>query len=88
MGQLFDFTNETGKKRIMSRNFREKIIVAFLPDGALETERIVLPTDFLVEICLLADLPPCYFLTDNNMEINPDLIHNEDVTDIVIREAV
>ena len=74
-----------GYKRKSSRAFRNSLIDIFIQQEINDSELIVIPTDLLKELCVVADMPPCYLLFENNVEADSSLIHNDDVTDIRIR---
>lgn len=74
-----------GYKRRFSKAFRISLIDLFIQQEINDSELIVIPTDLLKELCIEADLPPCYLLFENNVESDSTLIHNDDITDIRIR---
>ena len=77
-------------KRKQSESFRRSLTTYFFEtekEEVTEEDTICIPKDFLLEICLMEKLPPCFFLFNNNIEIDPTLIYNEHQTDILIREA-
>jgi len=79
---------ETNKKRTLSRSFRKSLINDFIEDEVFDDQIIIIPTDLLKELCVVADCPPCYLTFENNIEINSKLIHNDFVTDIVIKKRM
>lgn len=86
--QVMDFKNANGEKRLFSRNFRKSVIENMFDEPfPTDDQVIIMPTDFLIEFCQLEDRPPCFFLFENNMQINPLLKHNDETTEFIVRKA-
>jgi len=75
-----------GQKRKLSRAFRNSLVNTFIEEEVFDDQIIIIPTDLLKELCVIADHPPCFLTFENNIEVNSDLVHDEDFTDIIIRK--